>query len=68
LALAAPDLRPGTHDVHGTIDPVHNRDAAAHTFDFDGDIHEAVPIEITECKERIQCGRKCKSLIEAYHA
>jgi hypothetical protein len=53
LALATPDLRPGTHDVHGTIDPVHNRDAAAHAFDFNGNIHQAIPIEITERKERI---------------
>jgi len=68
LALAAPDLRPGTHDVHGTIDPVHNRDAAAPAFDLNGNIHQAISIEITERKEWIQRGGKCKSPIEACHA
>jgi hypothetical protein len=70
LALAAPppDLRPGTDDVYGTIDPVHNRDAAARAFDLNGNIYQAIPIEIPERKEWIQGGGQCKSLNEAYRA
>ena len=47
---------------------VHNRDAATRAFDLHRNIHQAVPIKITERNEWIQGGGKCESLIEAYYA
>jgi len=66
VALAVPDRRAGTDDVHRAIDPVRDRNpTAARALHLHCDIDEAVTIKITEREGGVQRGAERKSPIEA---
>jgi len=66
VALAVPDRRAGTDDVHRAIDPVRDRNpTAARALHLHRNIDEAVTIKITEREGGVQRGAEHKSPIEA---
>jgi len=54
-------------DMHRPVDPMHDSDPAAEAagvLDLDGEIVEAVTIEVADSKVRVQSGRERELLIE----
>ena len=64
LVLAVPHRPTSTHDVHGAVNPVENRDAATQAtpvLDLEGQVEQAVAIKVTDRVHWIELGRRHES-------
>src|SRR6266568_5141113 len=64
LVLAVPHRSTSTHDVHGAVNPVENRDSttqATPVLDLEDEVEQAVTIKVTDRVHGIELGRQHES-------
>ena len=64
LVLAVPHRPTSTHDVHGAVNPVENRDSttqATPVLDLEDEVEQAVTIKVTDRVHGIELGRQHES-------